>query len=122
MKKKSILFVSGILFLLILTWLSLYLLDNKGKSDLELIEFSIEDTTNITKIIITEASSMSISLENKNGLWTASNGDCVSQENVSFILDAAKNIEFKGYLPKSSITKFTELMASQHTKVEFFVD
>ena len=122
MKRKSILFVSGILFLLILTWLSLNLLDNKGKSDLELIEFSIEDTTNITKIIITDPSSLSISLENKNGLWTEANGDCVSQQNVSFILDAAKNIEFKGYLPKNSITKFTELMASQHTKVEFFVD
>ena len=68
MKRKSILFVSGILFLLLLAWLSLNLLNNKGKSDLELIEFSIEDTTNITKIIITDPSSLSISLENKNGL------------------------------------------------------
>ena len=121
MKRKSILFVSGILFLLLLAWLSLNLLNNKGKSDLELIDFSIADTSKITQIIITDPASNKISLVNKNGTWSDDKGGCISVQNVSFILEAAKNIEFKGYLPESSCQKFTELMASQHTKVEFFV-
>ncbi len=122
MKLKIIILFLSALLLSFLIWLSLRLIKNKGKSDAELIEFAISDTTKISKIIITEPSSAKITLINKNGLWTEANGDCINQQNVHFILDAAKNIEFKGYLPKKSVTKFTELMASQHTKVEFFVD
>ena len=122
MKLKIIILFLSALLLSFLIWLSLRLIKNKGKSDAELIEFAISDTTKISKIIITEPSSAKITLINKNGLWTESNGDCINQQNIHFILDAAKNIEFKGYLPKNSVTKFTELMASQHTKVEFFVD
>jgi hypothetical protein len=121
MKRKIIALLAGLLILSFLAWLSIKLINRKGKSDSKLIEFSISDTTNISKIIITDAQSNKITLVNKNGSWTESNGDCISQQNVSFILDAAKNIEFKGYLPENSTRKFTELMSSQHTKVEFFV-
>ena len=121
MTKTTIKFLSAICLLILLSWLSFKLLNNKGKSDLELIDFSIADTSKITQIIITDPASNKISLVNKNGTWTDDKGGCISVQNVSFILEAAKNIEFKGYLPESSCQKFTELMASQHTKVEFFV-
>ena len=121
MKRNIITLLTGVLLIAFLAWISLKLMSNKGKSDSELIEFAISDTTKISQIIITDAQSNKITLVNKNGLWTEDNGDCVSQQNVSFILDAAKNIEFKGYLPENSTRKFTELMASQHTIVEFFV-
>ena len=100
MKRNIITLLTGVLLIAFLAWISLKLMSNKGKSDSELIEFAISDTTNISQIIITDAQSNKITLVNKNGLWTEDNGDCVSQQNVSFILDAAKNIEFKGYLPK----------------------
>lgn len=122
MKRKISSLLIGVFILVLLSWISLRLMNNKGRSDSELIDFSIADTTGISQIIISDASSNVINLVNKNGLWTEQNGDCISQQNVSFILDAAKNIEFKGYLPDNSDIKFTELMATQHTKVEFFVD
>jgi len=122
MKRNIITLLAGVLLITFLAWLSLKLMSKKGKSDAELIEFAISDTSSISQIIITDAQSNKITLVNKNGLWAEDNGDCISQQNVSFILDAVKNIEFKGYLPENSTRKFTELMASQHTKVEFFVD
>ena len=36
------------------------------------------------------------------------------------ILQAFKNIEFKGYLPEKSVKKFTNVMTAQHVKVEVF--
>ena len=122
MKRNLITLFAGVIFIIFLAWLSFKLISKKGKSDSELIEFAIKDTSKITKVIITDPLSNTIILVNKNGLWSELNGDCISQQNMSFILEAARNIEFKGYLPENSNQKFTELMASQHTKVEFFVD
>ena len=65
MTKTTIKFLSAICFLILLSWLSFKLLNNKGKSDLELIDFSIADTSKITQIIITDPASNKISLVNK---------------------------------------------------------
>ena len=120
--KKIILLLSAVIGICLLTFLTFNLLNKKGVSDSELIDFAISDTSSVDQIEITDAFSKNIKLIKKNGLWTAENGDCISRENINFILDAAKNVEFKGYLPKNSIKKFTELMSTQNTKVSYFVN
>jgi hypothetical protein len=120
MKKKIILLVAAISILSLLGWYVNNLLKNQGKSDLELIEFAIADTTSVDRIIITDPFSQKIEIIRNNGVWTDAAGDCITRENVTFVLEAFKNIEFKGYLPDNSHKQFTKMMSTQHTKVEIF--
>jgi hypothetical protein len=105
--KKPILLVGILALLVVLGLLTQKLLKSKGNSDGERIDFAIEDTTAITKITIEDPLSTTITLVNNEGNWTDSKGNCIAQSNVSYILDAAKNIEFKGYLPKNSKKKYS---------------
>lgn len=119
MKKLIILLVS-VGALALLGWYAIGLMDNQGKSDTELIEFAIKDIETIDKVIITDGFSRKFELIKTNGEWADKNGGCVVQESVDFVLDAIKNIEFKGYLTDNSHKKFTNIMSGQHTKVEIF--
>lgn len=111
-----------LLGILVLSFFAIDLIKTRGNSDTEWINFSIEDTTKITKIVIEDTYGQHIELIQEQGNWHDEKGDCVSKPNVSFILEAAKLIEFKGYLPEKSKKRFTELMSTQHIKVSYFVD
>ena len=52
--------------------------------------------------------------------WVDANGNCVVPENVDNILDAVRNIEFKGYLPDKSHANYNKMMTAQNIKVEIF--
>jgi hypothetical protein len=120
--KKLLSLIALLLGILALAVFAVNLIENKGNSDTEWINFAIEDTTRISKIIIEDTYGQHMELIQDGSQWHDENGDCVSKPNVSFILEAAKLIEFKGYLPEKSKAKFTELMATQHIKVSYFID
>ena len=122
MKKKGLILALFIILLACLSWFALNLKDNHGASDARAFNFKIEDTTTVSKIIITDAFGQQFTLVKKNNSWTDLKGGCVAQTNVSLILEALHKIEFKGYLPQKSEKRFTELMASSHIKVEIFQD
>jgi hypothetical protein len=122
MKKKGLILALFIILLACLSWFALNLKDNQGASDARAFNFKIEDTTTVSKIIITDAFGQQFTLIKKNNSWTDLKGGCVAQTNVSLILEALHKIEFKGYLPQKSEKRFTELMASSHIKVEIFQD
>lgn len=118
--KKIIILLVSLLVVAILGWYVNSLMSTQGKSDKELIEFSVEDTSSVDKIIITDPFSNTIEIVRNGKIWTDKEGGCITQENANFILDALKNIEFKGYLSDNSHKQFIKLMSSQHTKVEIF--
>jgi hypothetical protein len=118
--KKLIILILSITAVALLGWYAVSLMENKGKSDTELIEFSVKDTNSINKIIITDPFSNKMELTRNGEDWTDSEGGCVTQENVHFILDAFANIEFKGYLADNSRSQFIKIMSAQNTKVEIF--
>ena len=120
--KKLLSLIALLLGVLALAIFAVNLIKNKGNSDTEWINFAIADTTRISKIIIEDTYGQHMELIQDGSQWHDENGDCVSKPNVSFILEAAKLIEFKGYLPEKSKAKFTELMATQHIKVSYFID
>lgn len=118
--RKLIILAVSIICIALLGWYTVSLMENKGKSDKELIEFNISDTSTVDKIIITDAFSNSIEVVRNGKIWTDSDGGCITQSNVTFILETFKNIEFKGYLADNSHKHFTNLMSTQHTKVEIY--
>lgn len=120
MKRLIILLVS-IAVLAGLGWYVMRLFENKGKSDTELIEFAVKDVTTVDRIIISDAFGRTFEIvKGEEEVWTDKDGGCISQESVGFILEALKNIEFKGYLPDNSIAQYSKLMTTQHTKVEIY--
>ncbi|MCE2683295.1 MAG: hypothetical protein LW704_10150 [Cryomorphaceae bacterium] len=118
--KKIFVLLSAIAVLVLLGWFAMRALDSKGHSTTELIDFAVSDTTSIDKIIITDVQGRVMEVVKNESEWTDKDGGCISQPSISFILDAIKNIEWKGYLPENSQEQITKLMASQHIKVEIF--
>lgn len=117
--------ITLVVALAVVIGLSIYVYNlNKsaGKSDeqLSLIEFAVEDIVSVDKVIISDPYNRKFEIVKKGENWTDKDGNCIVQESVQHILDAFKNIEFKGYLPDNSIPQFTKLIATQHTKVEIF--
>lgn len=121
-RKKIIILIASIAVIAGLTYYAVNLKKNSGKSISELIEFSVADTSTIDKVIITDALGQKMEVVRNGQTWTDANGGCITQTNVHFILEALKNIEFKGYLPDNSHKQFIKLMSAQSTKVEIFQD
>ncbi len=120
MKNKNIGLVIGLVIIGVLGFFATNLVRNRGKSDTELLEFSIKDTTSINKIIVTEPNGMKIALVKNDGLWTNEEGACVIQEPIHIMMETFKNVQFKGYVPEKSRQNIVKLMTASHTKVEIF--
>ncbi|MDX2360292.1 MAG: hypothetical protein QNK23_05775 [Crocinitomicaceae bacterium] len=120
--KKIIIIVIAIAALGGLGWYAMHLSDNKGKSDTELIDFSIQNVEEVDKFIISDAFGKTIEIVKGEELWTDAQGGCISQASVGFILEAFGKIEFKGYLPDDSHDHYNTMMAAQSTKVEIFAN
>lgn len=121
-RKKLIILIASIGVVAGLALLTMKLMGKKGNSITELIEFNIEDTAAVDKVIITDPFGNKMEIIRDGVYWTESNGNCITQTNVQFILEAFKNVEFKGYLPDNSHKQFIKVMSAQSTKVEIFQD
>ena len=119
--KKNIVLVVAIAILGFLAFLATNLVRNSGKSDTELLEFSVEDTTSIDKIILTDAYNNKFELKRAaGGEWTDAKGDCIIQQPVYMMLETFRNIEFKGYVPEQARKNITNRMSASNIKVEIF--
>ncbi|NBU91281.1 MAG: hypothetical protein EBS17_00415 [Flavobacteriia bacterium] len=122
-KNRGIVRISSLIVLIaVLAWTASILLKKRGKSDGASFDFRIEDTTQISSIEIRDAFGQDITLSKQGQAWVDEKGQCVSAPNVSFILEAANLIEFKGYIAEKSKKHFVNLMSTQHIRVRFFVD
>ncbi len=122
MMKKYLPLVLGVIVLAVLGWYTKGLLEKKGKSDTERIDFAVKEVDQVDQIIITDPNGNVFELHKNRDVWTDKDGGCIQQQSVHFILDAFRNIQFKGYLPKGAVENMKERMAAQHTKVEIFSD
>lgn len=120
MNKKNIGIATLIIVVGVLAFLATNLIRNSGKSDTELLEFSVEDTSSVNRIIITDAFSNKFELVRGTDRWYDAKGNCIIQQPVQMILEVFKKIEFKGYVPENSRETITKRMASSHVKVEIF--
>lgn len=118
--KKLIILLIAVGAIILLSKIAYSLLNSSDISDSELIAFNIEDIESIDKIKISDPFGHKIEIIKKGTEWTDAKGGCIQQEGVGFMLDAFKNIEFKGYLPENAKDKQLKLMSTQHTKVEIF--
>jgi hypothetical protein len=118
--KKTGLFIITILVIGLLGLFATNLVRVRGKSDTELLDFEIRDTTSINKIIISDPHANRIELIKKDNNWVDENGNCVIQNPVHVILETFNRIQFKGYVPENARQNIVNKMMGNHTKVEIF--
>ncbi len=120
--KKIIVLVVGLVLLAILGKVAYDKIQGNGKSDNNVLvyEMNIQDTAKVDKIIITESSGRSIEVLREGKNWIDSKGNCVQKAMASNILDAAYNIQLKGYVPENAIKPVLGKLASLATKVMFY--
>ncbi len=118
--KKPIILVLSLILLCVIGWYANNLMNNSGVSNTELIAFNIKDIETVDKIIIKDAMANKIEIVKNGNEWSTVQGNCIQQESVAFILQAFKNIEFKGYLPEGSRENNLKMLTTQHTSVEIF--
>ncbi len=120
--KKTVGLIIMLAAIVVLGWYAINLISNSGQSDpkSELFDFAIPDIETIDKVIITDGFNRVFEIHKQEDKWTDKDGNCIVQESVEFILEAFKNIEFKGYLPDNAHERFTNMMSVSHTKVEIF--
>jgi hypothetical protein len=122
-KKKIVVLVLGVAAIIGLALWAMNLNDNADRSSTELIEFNIEDTNSINKIIITEPNGLKFEIHREGtNDWTDKDGNCIIQQHTHHILEAAHNIEFKGYVTENSKGQHLKMLSTLSTKVEFFQD
>jgi hypothetical protein len=121
--KKGIVLTVALVILGFLAFMATNLVRNSGKSDTELLEFSIKDTARVDRILLEDAYNNKMELvRNEGGEWTDKDGNCLTQEPVNTMLETFVNIEFKGYIPESSRKNVLKRMSSMHIKVQIFQD
>ncbi|MBI1836680.1 MAG: hypothetical protein HYR91_05390 [Flavobacteriia bacterium] len=119
MKKTLVLLISTTV-LIFLGYFAYNLINQNGSIETELITFNIENINTVDKVKITDSMGNKFTLIKNGKIWTREDGDCIQQEAVAFILDAFKNIEFKGYLPENSRENTLKDLATRHIKIEIF--
>lgn len=123
MKKKNIVLTGLIVILGVLALFALNLVRNSGKSDTELLEFSIADTASINRVVIKDAFANVFELKRNAGQnWTDKDGNCIVQEPAHTILETIKNIEFKGYVPKEARENVKKHMTASSIKVDIYTN
>lgn len=118
--KKIVTLIIALTVLIGLGYYVIQLNNNSGKSDTQLINFAIENIENVDKVIINDPMGNEFEIVKTGDTWTDKNGGCISQESATYILDAFKNIEFRGYISEASIENTKKNMATQHIKVQIF--
>jgi hypothetical protein len=118
--KKSTLLAIALLAVAALGFFAIVLIRDSKKSDSELLDFAIKDTTSIDKIIISDNQNRVIDLIKKDGVWQGKDGACIPRPQVELLLEAFATIRFKGYISKGSQKSVVNRMSAVNTKVEIF--
>jgi hypothetical protein len=118
--KKTTSLVIVIVIVGLLGFFATNLVRVRGKSDTELLDFEVKDTSSVDKIIISDIQKNKIELIKKDNFWVKSNGECITQGPIQTILETFKNIQFKGYVPENARKNIINRMMGNHTKVEIF--
>lgn len=118
--KKPIILIIALIVSVVLGIFTYNLINDNGSVDTELIAFSVDNIESIDRLKIEEPNGNKIELIKKGKTWVAADGSCILQENINLILEAIKNIEFKGYLSEDATETFIKKLVTQSKKLEIY--
>lgn len=83
-------------------------------------EFSVQDTSRITKIFIADAKGGKVTLSKSNGVWMVDNKYIARPDNIKLLLKTFNRISVKSPVPKSAFNNIIKSLATGGTKVEIY--
>lgn len=110
-----------ITILLTLAALLLFIINTDNTSDKNISEFSVEDTSSISKVILTSKDKHSITLERKDSSrWELNKEQVANNEAVTLMLSTIANLEVKGIVPRSMQEQVIQDLNKNSTTVEIY--
>lgn len=119
MRKNRYIFIAA----LILAIIAVVLITNNSKSTFkeEIRAFAVDDTTNVTKVFLTDKSNRSVLLERKSKTgWTVNGSYKAQQESVDLLLKTMLNLAVLDPVPDAAHNTVISLLASSSIKVEVY--
>ena len=83
-------------------------------------EFSIQDTSKITKIFIADAKGGKVTLSKNGNVWMVDNKYVARPDNIKLLLKTFNRISVKSPVPKSAFNNIIKSLATGGTKVEIY--
>ena len=121
--KKIITLLVGLVAILILTYTAISLSEKENVSgDLSLIDFAIEDTASVDKIIVYDSymdQEFTVKRD-ENGTWVDKDGNCVQQEIPKVMLETFLKATLKGYVSEGATENMYNLLMAKHKSVKIF--
>jgi hypothetical protein len=121
--KKVIVLIVG---LVIVGGLAYFAIDlkksEKQTGDLSLIDFAIQDTSTVDKIVIYDSfiDYEYTLVRQKDGEWTDEDGECVKPEMINTMLETFLKVTLTGYVAQSAMENMKKLMMAKYKKVDIY--
>jgi len=123
--KKILVIIGGLIVIVVLAYFAIDLKKSeKQTGDLSLIDFAIQDTAAVDKIVIYDSfiDYEFTVVRSDEGKWVDKDGGCVKQEMVNTMLETFLKVSLKGYVPQSAMENMKKLMMANHKKVDIYMD
>jgi hypothetical protein len=123
--RKLIVLIVGLVIVIVLTLLAFDLKKSeKQTGDLSLIDFAIQDTSAVDKIVIYDSfiDYEFTLVRQKNGTWTDKDGGCVKPEMVKTMLETFLKVTLKGYVAQSAMENMKKMMMAKYKKVDIYIN
>lgn len=118
---KKNLYIIIIVFILLFIALYFVMKPASGTYGRGLQDFAINDTTNVTKIFLTDKKNRSITLTRVNeGAWRLNDKYPARKEGIDILLKTMLNLSVKAPVPKAARNNIIRLLASKSVKVEVY--
>jgi hypothetical protein len=118
--QKNKKFIIAVIVLAILA-IALFLTNSKTTFKRELSDFAIDDTSNVTKIFMSDKNNNSLTLTRiKPGKWLVDNKYPGSKANIDLLLGTMLRLQVKETVPKPAMENIIKDMATFSVKVEIY--
>lgn len=121
MKNNKYFFIILIILMIAATWL--YMSRKNSTIKKELRDFSIQDTSQVTKIFMVNKKNKTLLLERSEpGIWMVNQKYRVRKDAIDLILKTFKRMEVKSPVSKAAFDNAVRDLAATHVKVEVYTD
>ncbi len=118
--KKNRKFIVAVIVLGVIA-IALILTNSKSTFKRELSDFAIDDTSNVTKIFMSDKNNNSLTLTRvQPGKWLVSNKYSGSKANIELLLGTMMGLQVKETIPKAALEYVIKDLATISVKVEIY--
>lgn len=118
MKKTIILILTLVLLSVLAWWLNER--NNRSTIPLELVDFSVADTSMVTRIFIGKSDGSKVDLKRDGAQWLVNDKYKARKVNIDLLLKCFHRVEIRGPVPKNTQQSVKRNMASKAVKVEIY--